>query len=144
MVLRLVRRWVVLSFGLPVLLVAAAVVYVMGISLLPWGTAPSDVREGTDCPVASEFTTVVGPSDRPAEDNELYEPGRDWDLIDDDPESLPGGWLGGTGAERWMKSRLPWNVRFRINWDSEGSALVAIGSHDDICMLARLVASARS
>ena len=140
----LFRRWLVLSILVPVLCLLAVVMYVMGIAWWPGGTAPGSVLHGSGCPVASQYTTLEGPEDRPAEDAEDYPPGRDWSLLDDDPDSLPGSWLGsGFGAERWLKARLPWRVRFGVEWDSEGSLLAVYGNHDDICMIARAVADAR-
>jgi hypothetical protein len=142
--MRLVRRWLVLPLFLPLLVVVAVVMYLGGIAWWPGGIAPRSVLHGTGCPVASQYTTVEGPQDRPAEDAEDYPPGRDSSLLDDDPDTLPGGWLAsGYGAERWLKARLPWRVRFGVEWDSDGSLLAVYGNHDQICMIARLVAHAR-
>lgn len=137
------RRRLVLLVAAPVLLLLFGVFYVMGIAWTPGGNAPRGVLHGKDCPIASARTTIEGPQDRPAEDADNYEPGRDWSLLDDDPDSLARA-FSGYGAERYLKAQLPWRVRFRMEWDSEGSLVAAYGSRADICMLARVVAHIRA
>jgi hypothetical protein len=132
-----------LSILAPAVVLALAVTYLLGIAWWPGGLASGRVLHGSGCPSRGE-TTVEGPLDRPAEDADSFPPGRDWSVIDRDPDTLPGSWLAGAyGAERWLKARLPWRVRFKVEWDSEGSLLAVYGGHDDICMIARVVATAR-
>jgi hypothetical protein len=131
------RRRLALAAGAAALVLL--VLYVMGVAVWPGGTDAGGAAQAGECP-ASEHVSIEGPEDRPQEDAGNYAPGRDWSLLDDYPELLPGSWLGGGfGAERYLKARLPWRVRFRMEWDSEGSLLAAYGSHDDICSLARVV-----
>jgi hypothetical protein len=137
------RTWLLIALA-GFLALALAVFYVVGIAWTPGGNAPSSVLHGSGCPVVGAHVSVEGPDDRPDEDADDYAPGHEWAFLDGDPDSLPGARVGGGwGAERHAKAQLPWRVRFRMEWDSEGSLLAAYGSHDDICMLARVIAHER-
>ena len=117
--------------GLVLVLVARLV---LGIAWTPGGNAPGRVIHGTACPEGGPYVSVLGPDLSDEQD-----PTTNWSLVDGDPDSLPWGGFGGYGAEAYVKAQLPWRVRFRINWDSEGGALVAVGSRYDVCMVARVV-----
>ena len=131
------RRWAVgaaLLIGVCVL----ATGFLLGVAAAPSGSAPRAVLTGTGCPQDGEHVLVEGPGDRPAEDADVYPPGRDWSLLGYEIEDE----LGVTytwSAERKIKASLPWRVRFGVEWDSEGGLLAAYGNREQICMVARVV-----
>ena len=78
--------------------------------------------------------TIEGPDDRDPEDNEDYEPGRDWSLICHQPElsDLVGSHGNTLETQRLIESRLPVDVNARLDWDSEGGMLAVSGGQADI------------
>ena len=108
-------------------------VYFLGFAWVPGGNAPSQVLHSGGCTVYDDSVSVDAPP--VAKD--------DWSLYAyDAPMTLKTG-LGAYGAERYLKTQLPWSVRMRLVWDSDTDVLAAYGSQDDICMLARVVEQRR-
>ncbi len=81
---------------------------------------------------------IEGPDDRPPEDNEEYEPGREWSLTCYQPElnELVGSDGDTLQTQRLIEARLPSDVRARLEWDSEGGMLFVTGSEADIRQVA--------
>jgi hypothetical protein len=114
--------------------------YFMGVSSWPWGRLPSSVRRSQECPRDGLLIRVDGPQDRPDEDPELYPSGRDWCLYSDAPYVTRALGVDETGqAERIIKARLPWRVRFGVEWDSEGQMIAVYGNGDQIALIARAI-----
>ncbi len=113
--------------------------YLLGFAWDPAGDAPRAVLDGAGCSVADGNVTVDAPSSTAALD------GQDgsWSLLAYDAAVVLHTGLGGYGAERYVKSQLPWTVRMRLVWDSESDLLAAYGTQQDICMLARVVEQRR-
>ena len=108
-------------------------VYFLGFAWKPGGNAPSQVLHSGGCSVYDDSVSV----DRPPA------VGDEWSLYAyDAPVTLQTG-LGAYGAERYLKTQLPWSVRMRLVWDSDTDVLAAYGTQDDICMLARVVEQRR-
>lgn len=108
-------------------------VYFLGFAWVPGGNAPSQVLHSGGCEVYDDSVSVDRP---PAAADQ-------WSLYAyDAPVVLKTG-LGAYGAERYLKTQLPWSVRMRLVWDSDTDVLAAYGKPDDICMLARVVEQRR-
>jgi hypothetical protein len=110
--------------------VVVVVAFVLGLAWLPGGVAPASVLRGSSCPEGGDVE-VESPTDRLPDADGDY-----WALLD---RGSTHGWF----EERHLKSQLPWRVRFRLEWDSEGSLLAAYGTQSDVCMAARVLAHDR-
>jgi hypothetical protein len=84
---------------------------------------------------------IEGPDDRDAEDNEDYEPGRDWSLTCYQPDlaELVGSHVNTLQTQRLIAARLPRDVQARLDWDSEGGMLAVYGNEADIRAVARVL-----
>jgi hypothetical protein len=100
------------------------------------------VLHGSGCPADNDLI-VEGPGDRSAADNVDYPKGHDWDLRVYEPGAVMHRSFGGQRAERFVKSQLPWSVRFRMDYDSESGMMALYGTHADVCMASRVVAHYR-
>lgn len=78
--------------------------------------------------------SIEGPGDRDPEDNEDFEPGRDWSLACYQPElsELLGVHGNTLQTQRLVEAWLPADVNARLEWDSEGGMLWVCGSEADI------------
>ncbi len=90
--------------------------------------------------------TVEGPDDRDPEDNEDYEPGRDWSLTCYQPElsELVGSHGDTTETQQLLADRLTSDVQARLEWDSEGGMLAVYGSEADIQAVAGAMQAMRT
>ncbi len=107
----------------------------------PAAGVPNAPRQGGPVTPPAEFDPrihVEGPDDRTPEDNEEYEPGREWSLTCYQPElnELVGSDGDTLQTQRLIEARLPSDVRARLEWDSEGGMLFVNGSEADIRQVA--------
>jgi hypothetical protein len=131
-----------IAASLVVLLVAWSSFHLLGIAWRPSGNAPSSVLQANNCPDDGDLI-VEGPQDRSAEANADYDRAHQWALRMYEPDKVMHLGNGGYGDERFVRSQLPWRVRFRLSYDSESGMMALYGTRADICMAARVIANRR-
>lgn len=123
------RHWRLPAVVAGVTALLSLAVYFLGFAWTPSGNASSEVLHSGGCSVYDDRVSV----DRPPA---VEDP---WSLYAYDAAMTLQTGLGAYGAERYLKTQLPWSVRMRLVWDSDTDVLAAYGKQDDICMLARVV-----